>query len=460
MVFNDTIAAIVTPMGESGVGIIRISGPDAQRIGMTILRKPKRGSFSKMDDHRLYYGLVVDPQTHRNIDEALFFYARKPRSFTTEDTVEIQAHGGTYNLTKILELVLRHGARMAEPGEFTLRAYINGRIDLVQAESIIDLIRAKTDKSHQLAIQQLTGKATHLIHEVENQLYGILVSIEAVLDFPEEGIPELAKNTIMNTVDLVEKHLINILNAVDEGRKIREGVSIVIVGRPNVGKSSLMNFFLQEERSIVTDIPGTTRDVIEAQIQLKGIPVRLYDTAGLRDTENPIEKIGILKAEHYMEEADLILLLVDGSEPLTDEDRYIIHKITGRKAMVVINKIDLPQRLEKEELSGISSARSLELSALTGQGFSELEEQIVSAVGLGEILVDDRPLLSRVRHKKALEQAIESLQNFMSGIRRGISEDLLAVDLRSCLAAIGEITGKNVSEEIIHGIFSQFCIGK
>lgn len=460
MFFNDTITAIATPVGESGIGIIRISGPKAKDIGLTLLKKPNQASFPEMEDHRLYYGLVVDPQTNSGLDEVLFFYSRKPHSFTAEDTVEIQAHGGTLNLSKILELVLQQGARMAEPGEFTLRAYVNGRIDLVQAESIIDLIRAKTDKAHQLAIQQLTGKTTQAIHEVESDLYHILVTIEAVLDFPEDGIPELTKDTIVSTVALIEKRLMKILGTIDEGRKIREGVSIVIIGRPNVGKSRLLNSLLQEERSIVTEIPGTTRDVIEAQIQLKGIPVRLYDTAGLRDTDNLIERIGIQKAEQYIAEADLILLLLDGSEPLTDEDRYIIHKITNRKIIAVINKIDLPQRLDRDQLSSVYDIKRIELSALTGQGFPKLEDAIVSAVGLGAITVDDRPLLSRVRHKKALEQAIESLQNFLSGFNQGISEDLLAIDLRSCLAAIGEITGKNVSEEVIRGIFSQFCIGK
>lgn len=460
MVFHDTIAALATPVGESGIGIIRISGPKAKEIGMALVKKPNRESFTELEDHRLYYGLVVDPKTCLGLDEVLFFYTRKPRSFTAEDTVEIQAHGGSLNLAKILNLVLQNGARLAEPGEFTLRAYINGRIDLVQAESIIDLIRAKTDKAHELAIQQLTGKTTRAIAEIESELYHILVTIEAVLDFPEDGIPELAKNTIINTVISIEKRLADILGSIDEGRKIREGISIVITGRPNVGKSSLLNFFLQEERSIVTEIPGTTRDVIEAQIQLKGIPVRLYDTAGLRDTDNPIERIGIQKAEHYIAGSDLVLLLLDGSKPLTAEDRYIIGKMNGRKAMIVINKIDLPQRLERDQLPPTYKMKQIDISALTGQGFQELEDAITKAVGLGEIRVDERPILSRVRHKQALEDAIQALHHFQNGFSQGLSEDLLAIDLRACLAAIGEITGKNVSEEVIRGIFSQFCIGK
>ena len=355
---------------------------------------------------------------------------------------------------------MQRGARLAEPGEFTMRAYLNGRIDLVQAESILDLVRAKTAKAHQLAINQLTGKTTLALNEIERDLYHILIGIEAVLDFPEEGIPELTKNTIKDRVTRIDTSLTKILAEIDEGRKIREGIAIVIAGRPNVGKSSLLNFFLQEERSIVTEIPGTTRDVIEAQIQLKGIPVRLYDTAGLRDTENPIERLGIKKAEQYLNDADLIILILDGSEPLTAADRFIMNKFSGRKVMIVINKIDLPQRLDRMRLKEIYGERSIELSALTGAGFSALEAAIITAVGLGEIKVDDYPLLSRIRHKNALEQAIEAVHHFMNGFEQGISEDLLAIDLRSCLAALGEITGKNVSEEVLRGIFSQYCIGK
>jgi tRNA modification GTPase len=465
MFLNDTIAAIATPIGEGGIGIVRISGLQAKDIGLSLLKKSNQRLFTELEDHRLYHGFVTDPQTGANIDEVLFFYIRKPHSFTAEDTVEIQAHGGILNLTKILELVLKQGARMAEPGEFTLRAYLNGRIDLVQAESIIDLIRAKTDKAHKLAMKQLTGKTTEQIQKSETDLYQILISIEAILDFPEEGLPELTKNSIKASVVSAGKGLKDLLSSINEGRKIREGISIVIVGRPNVGKSSLLNCFLQEERAIVTEIPGTTRDIIEAQFQLQGIPIRLYDTAGLHFTENPIERIGIQKTEQYIDEADVILFILDGNDPFTDEDKAIINKIeaktrTRARIIVVINKTDLPQRLDTKKIPRLSNAKYVELSALTGTGFSDLEKAIINTVGLGEIHVDDRPLLSRVRHKKALEQAIESLDHFINGLDQGISEDLLAVDLRSCLAAIGEITGKNVSEEVLRGIFSQFCIGK
>ncbi len=349
---------------------------------------------------------------------------------------------------------------MAEPGEFTKRAFINGRIDLVQAESIIDLIRAKTDKAHQIALSQLTGKAAHELYQLETELYHILISIEAILDFPEEGIPEIQKSAILNQVLNLEKAFSTLIAKIDEGRKIRDGIMIVIAGQPNVGKSSLLNTFIQEERAIVTEIPGTTRDIIEAQIQLRGIPIRIIDTAGIRSTNNLIEKMGIEKTEQFLDQADLILFILDGSKNLTQEDREIAAKIQNKLVLTIINKTDLPQKISPIELKENGIIDYLELSLLTKKGFEQLEEKIVNLIGIGEISVDDRPLLSRIRHKKALQQGLAALSSFKEGLQSGLSEDLLAVDLRACLEAIGEITGKNVSEEVLQGIFAQFCIGK
>lgn len=461
MIITDTIAAISTPIGEGGIAIIRVSGSRAKEIGFKILQTPKGLFFKEFRDRHIYYAKVVNPENQRIIDEVLFFYSRKPHSYTAEDVLEIQAHGGMVGISRILEVILDQDVRLAGPGEFTERAYLNGRIDLVQAESIIDLIRAKTEKAHQIALSQLTGRATEEIAKLESAIYEILVSIEAVLDFPEEGIPEPQRDRLFDEVILLENEFKGLLNHIDEGRKLREGIMIVIAGRPNVGKSSLLNAFLQEERAIVTEIPGTTRDVIEAQIQIQGIPIRLIDTAGLRTTENLIEKIGIEKAEQYLSDADLILLLLDGSQELSAEDQLILNKIHGKPAIIVVNKMDLPQRLSLDELGSLQTEYSIvKLSLETKNGFSELEKILIEKVGLGKIAVDDRPLLSRVRHKRAIERGLAALESFHDGLKNHLSEDLLAVDLRACLEALGEITGKIVSDEVLHGIFAQFCIGK
>ncbi|HOP74497.1 MAG TPA: tRNA uridine-5-carboxymethylaminomethyl(34) synthesis GTPase MnmE [Bacillota bacterium] len=460
MNFTDTIAAIATPIGEGGIGIIRISGPKALSIGRHILRTPKSGLFSTIEPRRVYYGYVVDPEQEVTLDEVLFFYAPKPRSFTAEDVIEIQAHGGTLVLSKILQQVLRSGARLAEPGEFTMRAFINGRIDLVQAESVIDLIRAKTDKAHQLALSQLNGRATRYLQQIESNLYQILVNMEALLDFPEEGIPDLEKARIQTEISQIIEKLQQMLATVDEGRKIREGIQITIVGRPNVGKSSLLNALSQEEKAIVTDIPGTTRDIVDVQLQLRGIPIVLNDTAGLRETDNPIEQIGIQRAEQSLEQSQFILAVFDISQPLNDEDRFVLQRLEGKKVLVVLNKADLQHRLSLDELSGYHLGDPVLVSSLTGEGIERLEQRLVEEIGVGNLQVDDRPMLSRLRHRNALETAIEALQSFNFGLEQHQSEDLLAVDLRSALSAIGEITGKNVNEEVLHGIFASFCIGK
>jgi tRNA modification GTPase len=460
MNFTDTIAAIATPPGEGGIGIIRISGNQAKSIALACLRNAKGVAPSKMETHRVYYGRFVDPADQQFIDEVIFFYFQKPRSFTAEDVVEIQAHGGTLILTKILRIILKQGSRLAGPGEFTLRAFLNGRIDLLQAESVIDLIRAKTDRAQELALKQLTGEVTSQLHKIEAELYQILIAIEAVLDYPEEGLPELSRTSLIKQAAALDVKLTELAANVDEGRKIREGVQVVIVGRPNVGKSSLLNAFIQEERAIVTEVPGTTRDIIEVQFQLQGIPFILIDTAGVRETENLIEIMGIRKAKEYIDHADLILLVLDASQPLTAEDRYVIDQIKNRPFLVVVNKVDLPVRLETSLVQSLGSPRVIEISSLTREGFNFLETTIIEMVGLGEFHFDDRPILTRVRHKNALNQAREGLQTFQAGLISGNSEDLLAVDLRACLTALGEITGKTVSDEVIHGIFTTFCIGK
>jgi tRNA modification GTPase len=462
MDLTDTIAAIATPLGEGGIGIIRISGNDAKAIALNCLRNSKGIQLSKFVNRRVYYGMIIDPKQQQQLDEVIYFYLQKPHSFTAEDVVEIQAHGGILVLTKILQIILDSGARLAEPGEFTMRAFLNGRIDLVQAESIIDLIRAKTDRAHELALGQLTGRTTNYLQQLETELYQLLIAIEAVLDYPEEGLPEVEKDTLKSRAKAINDDLSALAANIDEGRKIRDGVQLIIVGRPNVGKSSLLNAFIQEERAIVTEIPGTTRDIIETQFQLHGIPFILVDTAGIHETTNLIEKIGITKTEEYLQKADLILLVLDGSQPLKTEDHLLITKISSlaKPFLIVVNKVDLPLQLDLKQLEDFTSGNILTISSLTRAGFPKLETTLIDLVGLGTLQWDDRPLLSRVRHKKALSKALNALQTFQDGLKNGYSEDLLAVDLRTCLTALGEITGKDVTAEVMHGIFSTFCIGK
>ncbi len=457
---NDTIAAIATSIGEGGIGVIRISGTNAKEIGLKVLKNKKNQTYMDFKTRQVYYGKVIDYQSGAILDEVLFFYSPEPRSFTAENTLEIQAHGGVYILGKILASVLSAGARMAEPGEFSKRAFLNGRIDLMQAESIIDLIRAKTDKAQQLALSQLTGRTSAGIFQLEAEIYEILVKIEAVLDFPEEGLPEIVRQDFSSKIKNLSLKIAQLLSDYDQGRKIREGITIVIIGQPNVGKSSLLNWFLEEERAIVTDIPGTTRDLIEAQIQLSGIPVRLIDTAGIRETDNPIEQIGINKAKQALLEADLILWLLDISQPLTEADLSLAKQFEAQKGLIILNKTDLPRKLDQTNLNEIVDWPVFETSLVNRIGLEELEQEICTQVGIGKLQVDERPLLSRIRHKQALQKAQMALESFQAALELQLSEDLLAIDLREALTALAEITGKNVTTEIIDGIFSQFCIGK
>ncbi len=460
MFLHDTIAAIATPPGESGIGIIRISGPEAKAIACQILRTGRGRPVAEIPDHQIRHGLVFDPGTQHPVDEVLYFYAARPRSFTAEDTVEIHCHGGGYIVKKVLEILLRRGARLAEPGEFTQRAFLNGRIDLVQAESIIDLIRAKSAAAHGLALNQLTGRASRQIDAIEGRLYQMLVAIEAVLDFPEEGIPETGRADLLAQANEIEGQLDEMYAAIDCNRKIRDGFSVVIAGRPNVGKSSLFNAFLQEERAIVTEIPGTTRDILEAELQLQGVLYRIADTAGLRVTDHPVERIGISKAEQLLEEADLILFVLDGGAALTEDDRRIAARLSGRRFIAVINKLDLPRRLDLDLLADFHPVEVIEISVKQEIGMDRLLAVLTGLVARGELELDDRITLSSPRHKAALASAGDALRSFSDGLQSGRTEDLLAIDLRSCLHAIGEITGKNVSEEVIKGIFANFCIGK
>jgi tRNA modification GTPase len=457
---QQTIAAIATPPGEGGIGIVRISGPQAAIIGFKLLQDMKNRPFNEFEDRRVYHGRVVDHRSGRVLDDVLFFIARAPHSYTAEETLEIQAHGGPQILASILAAVLAAGALLAEPGEFTKRAFLNGRIDLIQAEAVIDLIRARTAAAQQLALSQLAGTVSTELIAVEGRIYYWLVAIEAALDFPEDGIPELARQELTTELPDLIGRLEQLLTGLEQGRRIRDGLLIVIAGRPNVGKSSLLNAFLAEDRAIVTEIPGTTRDLLEAELQWDGVPVRLVDTAGLHETKNPVEQIGIAKACQALQAADLILLVFDGSRSLTAADHELLRSFEGRPVLLIINKTDLPQRIHAADFTEFSILRILETSLIGGNGITAIESAVREMVDLGRLQVSDAPLLSRLRHQQALKEALRALEAFQAGFQTGFSEDILAVDLRTAAVALGSLTGKQVTSEVIETIFAQFCIGK
>lgn len=457
---TETIAAIATPPGEGGIGIIRISGDEALLVGTKILRHPSGKPIKSWPERKVRLGYVVSPDGER-VDEVIFFYFKKNHSYTGEDVLEIQGHGGYQNLKKILTLVLKAGARLAEPGEFTKRAFLNGRIDLAQAEAVIDLIRARTDLAQQAAFKQLQGDLSQILKEQENSLMELLVPIEAALDFPEDEIPDLERARALEQIHEVRRALEQLLAQADRGILLRDAASVVIVGRPNVGKSSLLNQLLGEERAIVTPLPGTTRDFVSEIIDLEGVPVRLIDTAGIRPINDPVEKAGVEKARQLMAEADLIVVLFDAATPLTPEDQELIAFLQAKNPLVVLNKTDLPVKLQVETLqTAFPQAKIRFISALSGEGIQELKAEIRAEL-MGTAGREEQPVLvTKVRHKEALSEAIECLNLVEEGLTEAGSEDLLALNLRAALEALGKITGRSVSAEIIEEIFSQFCIGK
>lgn len=457
---EDTIAAISTPLGEGGIGIVRMSGPEALNIAGKVFRA-KNPEWKQAGSHRLYYGYIVD-EYGRVVDEVLLSCMRAPHTYTREDVVEINCHGGTVPVKKILEIVIKNGARLAEPGEFTKRAFLNGRIDLAQAESVIDLIRAKTEKGLKMAAAQLTGALSQKVNELQDGILGTLAWVEANIDFPDEDIEETTAAQLIKRIENFIAETEKLLKGSEAGKIYREGVSTVIAGRPNVGKSSLLNALLREERAIVTDVPGTTRDVIEEVVNIKGIPLRIIDTAGLREAKDVVEKIGVERARNVIEKADLVLAVIDASAGITQEDQKILGLLGEKKAIIVFNKIDAGIKIEKNSAEEITGKRpAVWISALTGEGLTELEECIAQTV-LGESLgaADDEVLVARIRHKAALEKAVEHLREAHNTVRSGLPVDITSIDLRGAWEALGEITGSTVSEDVLDRIFADFCIGK
>jgi len=444
--YQDTIAAISTPIGESGIGIVRLSGKDAQPI--------VQGLFDKqLQNRRLIYGHIVDPESREAVDEVLVAYMKAPHTYTREDIVEIDCHGGPMPLQRILELALRCGARLANPGEFTLRAFLNGRIDLAQAESVLDVIQSKTQASLRLAVQGLGGKLSEPIRGVRSSLMDILAYLTARIDFPEDEVEE---QDIKQPLEKAQATLQNLIANADAGMVYRQGVRTAIVGRPNVGKSSLLNRLLRQSRAIVTPIPGTTRDTLEETVNLRGVPFILIDTAGIMKSNNVVEALAVERSRKAIEQADFVLLVIDTSKPLASSDKELIDYLAEKTVLVVANKCDLPRQAETDGLPWLE----VSTSALTGEGLEELENAMVNSVLGGKIVTSDALLVTNPRHKEALQRSERHLRLARAAIEENLPDDFVTIDLTAGLNALGEITGETVTEELLDTIFSRFCIGK
>jgi len=456
MYIEDTIAAISTPQGEGGIGIVRISGSRAEAIGLRLFRFRKGDAFV---GHFLHYGAVVATDDGDVLDEAMAVLMRVPHSYTREDVLELHCHGGMLVVERVLALALECGARLAEPGEFTRRAFVNGRIDLVQAEAVMDVIAAKTEASLALAQRQRAGALSVRIDAVRRALTRSLAFIEASIDFPEDDIGETDTVALRSGVTDAQGEIGVLLAGFDEGRILREGISVLIVGKPNAGKSSLLNCLLKENRAIVTHIPGTTRDIIEETVNLGGLAVRLLDTAGIRHTDDVVEREGISRALDRIPLADLVLFVLDSARPFNDEDRLIQDAVKGKTVIAVLNKSDLPPVLElPPELAGMPRVA---LSAGTGAGIDVLREAIRATFLHGPVL-DSREfvVISHARHRDALVSAQSALRRFLSGLAEGRELETLAIDLRDALSAVGQVTGETTTDDVLDVVFSSFCIGK
>lgn len=457
---EETIAAISTPFGESGVGIVRISGSSAETIARKLFKPKKDQSY--FISHHFHYGELIDTQSGKAVDEVLIVMMKSPKTYTREDIVEIHCHGGYFILQKVLELVLKEGARMAHPGEFTKRAFLNGRIDLTQAEAVIDLIRAKTQTSLEIANQQLRGWLYKEMADIKAKLVEYLVLIEAHIDFPEEEIEPVAFEEMRKNLKILIHRMEQWIDSYEEGKIFREGISCAIVGKTNVGKSSLLNVLLKEDRAIVTPFPGTTRDVIEEVLNIYGIPVRLMDTAGLRKPADSIEQEGVRRAKERVADSDFVLLMLDGSRSLDKDDKEIFEEIKGKKRVVAVNKKDLPLEISQGDVRKLFPEDPIiSISALKNEGIDELKQTIYSSLVHRNVRATPEHLIvANIRHKAALTQVRESLSNTVKGLEERTSLEFIAFEIRYALEALGELVGETSTEEVLNRIFEQFCIGK
>lgn len=454
-----TIAAIATAPGEGGIGIVRISGSQAADVADALFHTKKIKSFHEAEPYRLYFGHVV--RKGQRVDEGLAVYMKAPHSYTGEDVVEIQIHGSTEALRETLELALENGALPASRGEFTKRAFLNGRLDLTQAEAVMDIIEARGSAALSQAESHLSGALSRFVKMSRDELTDLITKLEVTIDYPEEDLEDLTNEQIGEGLDGIEKSLSSLLKRSEEGRIIKDGLRTAIVGRPNAGKSSLLNALLQEDRAIVTDIPGTTRDTIEESIKIGGVPLVLMDTAGLRETDNKVEKIGIERAKKSMEQADLVLAVIDGSLPLEKEDKELLSSLKGRKSMVILNKYDLPQEVDEEEIKALAGdAPVVSLSARYGSGMEELEEALRRLTETQDRDAGRRLFLTNLRHVDLVKKALEAVRRAQKSLQDGMPADCITVDLVEAWNRMGEITGETVDNELINKIFERFCVGK
>ncbi|MBM6753496.1 tRNA uridine-5-carboxymethylaminomethyl(34) synthesis GTPase MnmE [Lactobacillus alvi] len=456
----DTIAAISTPAGEGGISIIRISGSDALQVANQLV---KDRDLTKVASHTINYGHIIDPETQEEVDEVMVSVMLAPKTYTKEDVVEINCHGGLLATNRTLQLVLSHGARLAEPGEFTKRAFLNGRLDLSQAEAVMDLIRAKTDQSMQVALNQLDGDLSRLIKKLRQDILDVLAQVEVNIDYPEyDAVEEMTSQMLKEKATEVRQHLVALLQSAKQGKVLRDGLATAIIGRPNVGKSSLLNTLLHEDKAIVTSVAGTTRDVIEEYVNVNGVPLRLIDTAGIRKTDDQVEKIGVERSRQALNAADLVLLLIDASRELTGEDQQLLTATEKKSRIVILNKTDLPTKVDANQLKAMLGDTPLIKTSITDHtGVDQLGETIAHLFfnqGIeshqGDVMV------TNARHIGLLHQAKEALDDVLKGLADGMPVDLVQIDMTRCWDLLGEITGDSYQDELLDQLFSQFCLGK
>ncbi|SDK77101.1 MULTISPECIES: tRNA uridine-5-carboxymethylaminomethyl(34) synthesis GTPase MnmE [Bacillales] len=455
----ETISSISTPVGEGAIAIVRLSGIDALEIAGKLYRGKK--TLDEVDTHTINYGHIIDPDTDEVVEEVMAAVMRAPKTYTREDIVEINCHGGINTINRILQLTLKHGARMAEPGEFTKRAFLNGRIDLSQAEGVMDFIRSKTDEASKVASGQMQGRLKVYIESLRQSILNILAQVEVNIDYPEyDDVEEATTELLLEEAEKVKTEIEKLLKSSRQGRIMREGLSTVIVGKPNVGKSSLLNYLIQDNKAIVTEVAGTTRDILEEYVNVNGIPLKLVDTAGIRDTDDIVEKIGVERSRQALTEAELILYVLSNNEPLTSEDMELLDSVRDENVIVIINKLDLDSELDVAELENRYDFPIVKTSITEGKGVDDLEDRIAELFFGGQVSSADSTYLSNNRHISLLEQSNSAISDAIESAHMDVPIDIVQIDLVKTWELLGEVIGEDVSEQLIDQLFSQFCLGK